>query len=198
MKYCTRGRRGGAGTPSWSLRFPWSREEGEEGFLVRKTEGPGLGCGHPPIPVSREPRPCLWVTRECLLRSQGELGGLPWTSWWGHVALRAPQGQGPGPGMPGPVGLRSRDKVSSPRGAGLLLRPGVPPAPPPPRPGASAQPPLPPSISPAQRLQERPGTPSRAAGWSPSSGQRPGQRESEMTWNIQELKSKHHCLIPTL
>lgn len=68
---------------------------------------------------------------------------------------------------------------------------------PPPNRAAWSECPAPP-IGPAQGLQERPGTPSRAAGWSPSSGQRPGQRESEMTWNIQELKSKHHCLIPTL
>lgn len=46
MKYCTRGRRGGAGTPSWSLRFPRSRQEGEEGFLVRKT-GAGVGVRAP-------------------------------------------------------------------------------------------------------------------------------------------------------
>lgn len=122
----------GAGTPSWSLRFPQSRqegEEGEEGLAGRRrvswSERQRGRVGVPGTrqhPVSREPGLCLWVTHKRLLRSQGELGGLSWGSWWGHVALRAPQGQGPG----AKAGLRSRDAVTRSRGAGLLLRPGVP------------------------------------------------------------------------
>lgn len=68
----------GAGTPSWSLHFPWSRQEREEGFLVRKTEGPGLGCRHPPTPRL----PGTWAVSLGHMRAPPEEPGRTWGVSW--------------------------------------------------------------------------------------------------------------------
>lgn len=103
MKYCTRGEARGngvqevswdAGTPSWSLRFPQSRQEGEEGlagcrsFLVRKTEGPGWGARHPPTPRF----PGTWAVSVGHTRAPPEEPGRTWGAFLGLlVGTRGPQ-----------------------------------------------------------------------------------------------------------
>lgn len=172
----------GAGTPSWSLCFPQRRQEGEEGLAGRprvswseRQRGRGWGAGHPPTPRF----PGTWAVSVDHTRAPPQRPGRTWGAFLGLlVGTCGPQSTSRprpwGQALPGPAGPWSRDKETSSTGAGLLLRPGVPT-------GVAFLPPT--TTGPAPWLGKGPEP--RGLGLVSLLQPVAGERESEVTWNIQ-------------
>lgn len=160
-----------------------------QGFLVRKTEGPGGGAGHPPTPRF----PGTWAVSVGHTQAPPEEPGRTWGSFLGLlVGTRGPQSTSRarpwGQGRPQEQGrgdpFQGRWPVAEAWGAHRCW------------PGVSAQPPHTHTIGPAQRLRKGPEPRGLRAGLPPPGRGRPAGIRND--WNIQELKSKHRCLIQHL